>query len=211
MSGRRAGSPPGPGTPPRAIGAIVLAGGRSERFGRDKLAEPVNGRPLLWHAIDAVRPLAGEVVVVVAPDAQPDLPVDLTVTHDPAAFEGPLAGVLAGLRVVRARTVIVIGGDMPTLAGPVAAAMLAALGEGGVDAVVLEHDGRPRPLPIVVRRDPASTAAGRLVDGGERRLRALTTALATTVIPEATWRQLDPEGRSVRDVDTPDDLPPHDG
>ncbi|MGH2474787.1 MAG: NTP transferase domain-containing protein, partial [Candidatus Limnocylindrales bacterium] len=29
------------------IGAIVLAGGRSSRFGRDKLAEPMDGRPLL--------------------------------------------------------------------------------------------------------------------------------------------------------------------
>ena len=38
------------------VAAIVLAGGRSSRFGRDKLAEPVDGRPLLDHAIDAVRP-----------------------------------------------------------------------------------------------------------------------------------------------------------
>ena len=43
-------------TEPTVTG-LVLAGGRSSRFGRDKLAEPIDGRPLLWHAIDAVRPL----------------------------------------------------------------------------------------------------------------------------------------------------------
>ena len=210
MSDRRAGSPPEPGLPP-AFGAIVLAGGRSERFGRDKLAEAIDGRPLLWHAIDAVRPLAGEVVVVVAPDAHPDLPDDVVVARDPVAFEGPLAGLLAGLTATRAATVIVVGGDMPSLVGSVALAMLGGLADAAFDAVVLEHDGRPRPLPLVVRRDQAAIAASRLVDGGERRLRALTTALATTVIPEATWRRLDPEGRSVRDVDTPGDLSPSGG
>ena len=206
MTDRRSGDPPEPGTPP-AVGAIVLAGGRSARFGRDKLSEPVAGRPLLWHAIDAVRPLTGEVVVVVGPDAQPDLPDDVLVAHDPVAFEGPLAGLLTGLTAVRADTVVVVGGDMPSLVGSVAQAMLAALADEGPDAVDLEHDGRPRPLPLVVRREPAELAARRLVEGGERRLRALTTTLATTVIPEATWRRLDPEGRSIRDVDTPDDLP----
>jgi molybdenum cofactor guanylyltransferase len=206
MTDGRSGVPPKPGTPP-AVGAIVLAGGRSVRFGRDKLSEPMAGRPLLWHAIDAVRPLAGEVVVVIAPDAHPDLPDDVLVTHDPVAFEGPLAGLLAGLTALRADTVVVVGGDMPSLVGSVAQAMLVALSDEEPDAVVLEHDGRPRPLPLVVRRDPATIAARRLVDGGERRLRALTTTLATTVIPEATWRRLDPDGRSIRDVDTPADLP----
>lgn len=206
MSDQPAGPPAEPGTP-AAIGAIVLAGGRSARFGRDKLSEAIDGRPLLWHAIDAVRPLAGEVVVVVGPDAHPDLPDDVLVAHDSVAFEGPLAGLLAGLTATRADAVIVVGGDMPSLVGSVARAMLVVLGDKGLDAVVLEHDGRPRPLPLVVRREPAVLAARRLIEGGERRLRVLTTTLATTVIPEATWRRLDPEGRSIRDVDTPDDLP----
>lgn len=206
MTDRRLGAPPEPGAPP-AVGAIVLAGGRSVRFGRDKLSEPMAGRPLVWHAIDAVRPLAGEVVVVVAPEAHPDLPDDVLVAHDSVAFEGPLAGLLAGLTATRADAVIVVGGDMPSLVGSVARAMLVVLGDKGLDAVVLEHDGRPRPLPLVVRREPAVLAARRLIEGGERRLRVLTTTLATTVIPEATWRRLDPEGQSIRDVDTPDDLP----
>ena len=38
----------------KRIGAIVLAGGRSSRFGRDKLAESIDGRPLLDRAVEAV-------------------------------------------------------------------------------------------------------------------------------------------------------------
>jgi hypothetical protein len=39
-----------------------------------------------------------------------------------------------------------------------------------------------------------------------RRLSALTDDLATWIIDEPTWRALDPDARTVRDIDTQDDL-----
>ena len=190
----------------RRVTGLVLAGGRSSRFGRDKLAERIDGRTLLDSAIDGVTPAATEILVVAAPDGAPDLPPGARLVHDPVAFEGPLAGVAAGLRAAHESIVLVVGGDMPTLVGAVIDSMLAALDAAGVEAVVLEHQGRARPLPIALRRDPASAATDRLVAGGERRLRALIETLETTVIPEATWRALDPYGMTVRDIDTPADL-----
>lgn len=41
-----------------SVSAIVLAGGRSSRFGRDKLAEPIAGEPLLNRTIAALGPVA---------------------------------------------------------------------------------------------------------------------------------------------------------
>jgi molybdopterin-guanine dinucleotide biosynthesis protein A len=190
----------------RRVTGLVLAGGRSSRFGRDKLAERIDGRTLLDSAIDGVTPAATEILVIAAPDAAPDLPAGARLVHDPVAFEGPLAGAAAGLRAARESIVLVVGGDMPTLVGAVVESMLAALDEPGVEAAVLEHEGGPRPLPIALRRDPGLAATDVLLADGERRLRALTEALTTTVIPEATWRALDPYGMTVRDIDTPADL-----
>ncbi len=141
------------------VTAIVLAGGRSSRFGRDKLAEPIDGRPLLDHAIEAVRPVASRILVVVAPDAAPILPTGTTLVRDPTPFDGPLAGLLAGLRRASDPVVVAIGGDTPALVVAVIESMLVALDSSGADAVVLEHDGRARPLPIVLRREPAVAAA----------------------------------------------------
>jgi molybdopterin-guanine dinucleotide biosynthesis protein A len=187
------------------VTAIILAGGRSSRFGRDKLAEPMDGRPLLDHAIDAVRPFVGAILVVVEPDAAPVLPSGTTLIHDPAPFEGPLAGLLAGLNGAVDPIVLATGGDMPSLVPAVIESMVAALG-AGVDAVVLEHEGRARPLPIILRREPAAAAASHLYADGERRLRALTEVVATRVIREATWRVLDPDAVTLRDIDAPADL-----
>lgn len=190
----------------RRVSAVILAGGRSTRFGRDKLAEPVAGRPLLQHAIEAVTPLATEVLVVAAPDANPALPAGVTLVHDAIAYEGPLAGLLTGLRAAREPVVLVVGGDMPTLVAAVIESMLRGLDAPDVDAVILEADGRARPLPMVVRRERALAAAERLVGSGERRLGALPEDLVTRILAEATWRAIDPEGRSIRDIDRPADL-----
>jgi molybdopterin-guanine dinucleotide biosynthesis protein A len=190
------------------VSAVILAGGRSSRFGRDKLAEPIDGRPLLQHVIDAVRPLATEILVIAAPVATLPLTAneEVIMVHDPVAFEGPLAGLLAGLAVAHEPVVLVVGGDMPTIVGAVIGSMLEALDAPGVDAVALEHEGRVRPLPMVLRRDQALATSERLIREGERRLRSLLDALATKVIPESTWRGLDPDGLTVRDIDTPADL-----
>ncbi len=189
-----------------SISVIVLAGGRSSRFGRDKLAEPVDGRPLLHHAIDAVRPIATEIIVVVAPGANPALPSDVTLVNDAVAFEGPLAGLIGGLAAARSPTVLVVGGDMPALSAAVLGSMVERLVASDASALVLEHDGRDRPLPMALRREPGLTTASALFAGGERRLRGLAEALSAAVFPEAAWRAMDPGGDTLRDIDTEADL-----
>jgi molybdopterin-guanine dinucleotide biosynthesis protein A len=189
------------------IGAIVLAGGKSSRFGRDKLAEPLLGRPLLHHAVAAVQAVATDVIVVVAPGATIDPPAGARVVHDAQAFEGPLAGLAAGLAALDPAVdrLVVVGGDMPSLEPAVLALLIAALGPSTAVAV-LELDGRALPLPMALRPAEAMAVAPRLLASGERRLRALPDALATHVIAEATWRLDDPGGATLRDIDTQADL-----
>lgn len=192
---------------PGRIGAIVLAGGRSSRFGRDKLSEPIDGRPLLQHAIGAVRALTDEIVVVAAPDADPPIPEGVALVHDLRPFGGPLVGLEAGLAASPVDRVIVVAGDMPTLVPAVLARLLAALGED-TTAAILEVAGPRAILPLALARRPAGAAVRRLVDVGERRLGALLGVLDVRVVASAEWRQDDPDGWTLRDIDSPDDLRP---
>jgi hypothetical protein len=59
---------------------------------------------------------------------------------------------------------------------------------------------------MVLRRSAATVAADGLVEMGERRLRVLAESLGAHVVPEASWRALDPEASTMRDIDTEADL-----
>jgi len=186
----------------------VLAGGRSTRFGSDKMQALYRGIPLLHHPVLRLAEVCDEVVVVLAPGADPaDLPEGVRVVHDPTEGEGPLAGAHAGLlAAVRSDVAVIAGGDMPGLEPAVLRLMVAAAEEGSVDAVVLRDGDTDRPLPLVVRTWPAAEMAHALLHAGRRSLRELARALQTTVIEERAWTALDPERRTLLDVDEPADL-----
>jgi molybdopterin-guanine dinucleotide biosynthesis protein A len=188
---------------------IVLAGGRSRRFGRDKLAEEIDGRPLLHHAVLRLLEVCERVVVVVAADGdEPDLPADgvVLVVRDALPDEGPLRGLAAGLDVSEQALAIVVGGDMPDLQPDVLREMLRAARETGAVAVALSDGGEARPLPLVVATDRGRNAVSTLLDAGERSLRQLLGTVTTVVVDEPSWTSLDPERRTLVDVDEPHDV-----
>lgn len=200
-----------------AVSGVVLAGGASRRFGRDKRAEPVDGVPMLRRAVDAVVAVADDVTVVTHPDRPiPDevaLPPGVTVGTD-AVLEpssatdargvavSPLGGLLAGLEGARHEVVVVVGADHPWLDPATLTAVATRLAaDGDLDAVVAD-DGRPQPLVAAYRRRVATTVRARLA-AGDPRLVGLLDHLAVARVTE-----LPGAARSVRDVDTPDDLTP---
>ena len=193
------------------ITGIVLAGGRSSRFGSDKLVAEIDGRTLLDRAVEAVATIAAEVIVVVAPDDDRPLPrasVPVRAVVDGEPFGGPLVGLRAGLEEAREPIVVVVGGDMPSLRPSVLSALVRALLSAGdtVGAAVLRSRGSLVPLPAALRTGTASDRVGALVADGERRLRSLFERLPTRVLEEGEWRPLDPDGETLRDVDRPSDL-----
>ncbi|MFN8622993.1 MAG: NTP transferase domain-containing protein, partial [Chloroflexota bacterium] len=157
-------------------------------------------------------PGATEVIFVAGADGAPlDLPADLAVppriVRDPAPFEGPLAGLVAGAAAATNPVLLVVAGDMPALVPGVLALLTTALADGATAALLEAPDATDvSPLPLAITRDAATTAGAATLSGGERSLRALLRGLDPTVVPAATWLRLDPAGRTLLDVDRPEDL-----
>jgi len=188
------------------VTGIVLAGGAARRFGGDKLAEPIDGISLLNRAILALAELVDEVIVVIAPDQvqRPGMPGTPTVTryvHDPEPFGGPLVGVRTGLRAAADGTVLVVGGDMPSMMPAVLGRLVAA-----VPAALADPAGILRPLPCALDRATALVAADALLAAGERRLRALLTGLGVAGLAWTSWGVDDPDGLTLIDIDERADL-----
>jgi molybdopterin-guanine dinucleotide biosynthesis protein A len=165
--------------------------------------------PLLHHVVLRLAEVCDDVVVVIAPEGvEPSLPfgAPVRVVRDAREGEGPLAGAYTGLSAVRTELALLAGGDMPELRTPVLLEMLKVAGEAPVEAVVLSDGERFRPLPTVLRVASATDAAHVLLDSGRRRLLDLLDALRIAIVDEDTWHALDPERRTLFDVDEPADL-----
>ena len=177
------------------LSGIVLAGGRSTRFGRDKLVEPVGGEPLLWRPIRVLASVCDEVIVAVASGRRYPLPVDAAapVRHveDERAGAGPVEGLRVALAAAGHPIALVVGGDMPTMSVEDLRRLAAAVGRGAAAASF------GQPLPCVLAVAPARAA---LSDGRPRALRHVLGALAGVELsPTAV--------ATLRDVDEPADLP----
>jgi molybdopterin-guanine dinucleotide biosynthesis protein A len=191
--------------------AIVLAGGASSRFGADKMAADLDGRPLLHHALEAVDAVAATIVLVLAPDAPapetPELGATLIVAHDLATHQGPLAGLAAGLAAMppEIERAVLVGGDMPSLVPAVLRHLLATLDDPALAAATLEAETAAS-LPMAVRPLVVGPAAGELLAEGRRALRGVLARVPAAIVPAAAWRAFDPDGATLRDVDTRRDL-----
>jgi len=134
------------------ICAVILAGGRSLRMGRDKALLDVGGQPLIQTLAQRLRPLARDVFVAANdPDAYRFL--GLPVVPDRFPGQGPLAGLHAVMSEHARAYYIVAACDLPNLPVGLLRRMLAAARAEEADAVIpRSRDGRAHPLSAVYRR-----------------------------------------------------------
>lgn len=195
-----------------SVSGVVVAGGRSRRFGAaDKAFAAVAGRSLLERVLDALAPAVDELVVNCRQAQRRRVTACLDgfvlptrVATDPTPDGGPLAGLATGLDAATGRTVVAASCDRPGLDPGVVAALCRRAGATDAAAVVPRLDGHPQPLCAAYDREPALRAAEAALAADERRLRALLDRLAVEPVAEATVRDRG-WADALRDVDTPAD------
>lgn len=187
-------------------GAIVLAGGKSARLGRDKASEVVAGKPLLQHVIDRVTEFADEIIIVRARgQSLPALASGkrIATVDDVYPESGPLAGLYAGLAAARSVCCVAVACDMPLVSASLLR-LLAARSEE-YDAVVPVRSGRLEPLHASYTK--ACLAPMRAhIEAGQLRVAAFLKDVKLYKMPEDEWRTFDPEGLSFANVNTEADL-----
>lgn len=94
--------------------AVILAGGRSARMGRDKAFVELAGKPLIEHALDRLTPQVERVIV--NSNANPTLfaRYDVPVVADAApGVAGPLAGIYTVLARWPCADIVTVAIDLP--------------------------------------------------------------------------------------------------
>jgi molybdopterin-guanine dinucleotide biosynthesis protein A len=160
-----------------ATRGVVLAGGRSRRFGDEpKALATLDGDPLVRRVARTLRTATGQPPAVAARDRRETLAPaldDPLFVADAPGFEGPLAGVVGAARATASPWLFVCACDMP-LVSPAAVEWLAARADG-TDAVVVVDDGTVQPVHALYRREAVVRVARDLP--GDAGVRALVDAL----------------------------------
>ncbi len=141
------GPPPGGRPPDRTLpgAAVVLAGGRSRRLGRDKAELPWEGRTLLEVVAARLAGLFGEVVVVGGVRRRRLGLPRVSQRLDLLPGRGPLGGLVTGLLALPGRPVFACACDLPLL-DPEAVRRLAAV------ALPALERGHGAVIPLVAGR-----------------------------------------------------------
>lgn len=190
-----------------SLSAVILAGGRSRRMGRDKalLRLPSGGPTLIERMVMAALAVTDDVVVV-AEDAGRLPPMDVRTVPDAIAGVGPLAGLVAGFAAARHPDILALACDLPYLSVPLLRWM-AALPRTW-DALVPylpNEDGKPgwEPLHTIYTRACFAPMRAAL-DRGERNATAFFPAIHVQPLTAEEMHPYDPAGRSTRSVNTPE-------
>lgn len=126
----------------------------------------------------------------------------VTLIRDELRFQGPVAGMYYGLQATSADIGLVTSCDVPFLNARLIESIVAALGDAVV--AVPFWEGRLQPLHAAYRMTVISYLKQQL-DDGVLRTTSLCEKVTTRIISEQEVRQIDPEGLSFINLNTPDE------
>jgi molybdopterin-guanine dinucleotide biosynthesis protein A len=109
------------------LNGLILAGGRSQRFGTDKAFAVLHGRPLIAHLIERLAPQVDRAFISSNAPAERFAVYGIEVIADQlGGYAGPLAGVHAALSRHSEAPLLSVAVDLPFLPRDLAARMMAA-------------------------------------------------------------------------------------
>lgn len=187
--------------------AIILAGGKSRRLGRDKRRlwfAGLQAQTLLEHTVLFISQLCDDVVVVLNdPDAWPRLAAQSVPDRYPDT--GPLGGIASGLAACKYEQALVVACDMPLLQPSLLRHMLQK--PRGYDILAPRTQNPTRnqlgiePLHAIYDRR-CMAAIEQMLHQGDYQISGLYQQLAVEYLEQDEWQRYDFGGYSFMNVNT---------
>ena len=172
--------------------AVILAGGRSTRFGSaDKAVTPLAGIPLIRHVANVLESCVGLVVINCRNDqkqaigsALSGLEVPIQYAIDTEPDRGPLAGIARGLSEIETQPLtFVVACDMPFVEADVIDFLFERIGPA--DAAVPHLDNQwYQTTQAVFRTEPMLGASQDVLNSGGERIVETFDQLEVIRVPE---------------------------
>ncbi|MBP4043039.1 molybdenum cofactor guanylyltransferase [Aeromonas sp. SrichE-2G] len=170
--------------PAHPVSAVILAGGRATRMGGDdKGWVPLAGKSLIEHVLDRLRPQVDEVLINANRSQARYQTLAPVIGDGNDDFQGPLAGMQAGLAAARHDWVLFVPCDGPALPLDLMTRFRAAI-TPDTDLVVA-HDGEHLQPVVALLRRPLLPSLRQALADGERKTGAWFARHRMAVVPFA--------------------------
>ena len=184
------------------ISGVILAGGRSRRYGRNKALVKIDCIPLIERVVRVMQSVFQDLILITnTPDEYAYL--KLPMHEDLIKGLGPLGGILSGLTAISSDAGFFVACDMPSLNRELICYMVEK--REGFDVVVPRMSGKMETLHAIYSR-LCLPAIRRLIDSHEYQTLRFFPEVSVRHIEEDELRSFDPELRSFFNVNRPEDI-----
>jgi len=175
------------------ITGVILAGGKSSRFGCNKALSDYNGATFLQQIAGRLRPFVKEVVIAgFRPEYAEYKDAGIPILADKIEGIGPLGGIYTALEYSRTPWILVMTCDMPLVSNEIIARMMAVTDEnvtgweqdksgesGGVFPLLISRKAIPRVEEIIAN---GRYSVKQLFEGGHSKLMTIPDELRRSFV-----------------------------
>jgi molybdopterin-guanine dinucleotide biosynthesis protein A len=184
------------------VTGVILAGGKSSRYGENKALVQLNGTPLIERVMEVMASLFQQVILITnTPQAYAHL--KLPVHEDRVKGLGPIGGIYTALHVIPEDRAFVVGCDMPYLNGELIRHMVDI--RGGYDVVVPRIRGKIESLHALYGKG-CLPAIQELIDAREYQVFRFFRRVSVRYVEEDELRHYDVRLRSFFNINRPEEL-----
>jgi molybdenum cofactor guanylyltransferase len=185
------------------VTGIILAGGKSSRFGSNKAFADVNGRQLIGRVIGIMGSVF-ENLIIITNDPREYSSLGFPMHQDLIKGLGPLGGIYTGLEKMPDRSGFFVACDMPFLNSGLIR-YITGLGSSEYDAVVPKIDWKMEPLHSLYSKT-CLPAIERLIESGECMINKFFQRIRTRFVYEDEIKRHDPLLMSFYNINRPGEL-----
>lgn len=133
---------------PEQITGVVLAGGKSSRFGSNKALCKYGDKYFMHHIIELMRPYTKEIVISGYRPEYED--IEITILKDEYPDIGPIGGIYTALKESTTPWILVLTCDMPLVSKEIIMMMLASC--KGDNIIGWQHDKIFTTFPLLISK-----------------------------------------------------------
>lgn len=188
------------------ISCIILAGGKSIRFGHDKILEKIGSTSLIEQVISRIDPISKDIIIVTANErafTQLANHPKVRVVHDIIPGMGSLGGIYTGLVESKTQYNLVVAADMPFLNEALLRYMMSVA--EGYDITLPHVNKWFEPLHAIYSRNCIGPAR-KLIDEGHRVIVELFEYVKVKYVEAEEIDRFDPQHLSFFNINTQEDM-----